>query len=294
MKKIENAEIKNITTYKLKGSIKKLIIAESIDDLKEIIESLKGQKYKIIGNGSNLIISSSYDGTIIKLKGIDGLIVNGNVIKVGASYNLAKLSRECAKRGLSGLEFACGIPGTVGGAIYMNAGAYGKEMKDITESVIALDENGKRVTLTKDELKFGYRNSIFKTKNYICLQVKLKLKKDKKEDILKRINDIMKERREKQPLEYPSAGSVFRNPENDSAGRIIESLNLKGLKVGGAEVSEKHANFIVNKGDATAEDIIEIIDKIKEKVKEKYNIELMCEQEIIKGWVKWLKEKSEN
>ncbi|MBR3897989.1 MAG: UDP-N-acetylmuramate dehydrogenase [Bacilli bacterium] len=283
MKKIENAEIKNITTYKLKGSIKKLIIAESIDDLKEIIESLKGQKYKIIGNGSNLIISSSYDGTIIKLKGIDGLIVNGNVIKVGASYNLAKLSRECAKRGLSGLEFACGIPGTVGGAIYMNAGAYGKEMKDITESVIALDENGKRVTLTKDELKFGYRNSIFKTKNYICLQVKLKLKKDKKEDILKRINDIMKERREKQPLEYPSAGSVFRNPENDSAGRIIESLNLKGLKVGGAEVSEKHANFIVNKGDATAEDIIEIIDKIKEKVKEKYNIELMCEQEIIKG-----------
>ena len=282
MKKIENAEIKNITTYKLKGSIKKLIIAESIDDLKEIIESLKGQKYKIIGNGSNLIISSSYDGTIIKLKGIDGLIVNGNVIKVGASYNLAKLSRECAKRGLSGLEFACGIPGTVGGAIYMNAGAYGKEMKDITESVIALDENGKRVTLTKDELKFGYRNSIFKTKNYICLQVKLKLKKDKKEDILKRINDIMKERREKQPLEYPSAGSVFRNPENDSAGRIIESLNLKGLKVGGAEVSEKHANFIVNKGDATAEDIIEIIDKIKEKVKEKYYIELMCEQEIIK------------
>lgn len=283
MKINENVDIKDITTYKLKGKVKKLIIAESIDDLKEVIKELKGKKYKIIGNGSNLIISGDYDGTIVKLEGIDGLIIKGDEVRVGASYNLAKLSRECAKRGLSGLEFACGIPGTIGGAVCMNAGAYGKEMKDVTESVKVLDGNGKIIKLNKENIKFAYRKSIFQTSNYICLQVKLKLKKDNPEDILKRINDIMKERTEKQPLEYPSAGSVFRNPKGDSAGRIIEKLNLKGLKIGGAEVSQKHANFIVNKGSASAEDVIELIDIIKDKVKKEYNIDLECEQEIIKG-----------
>ena len=205
-----------------------------------------------------------------------------NTVKVGCGYSLSKLSLECARKGLSGLEFACGIPGSVGGAIYMNAGAYGNNISDVIGSVTVLDESLNIKVLDASELNFGYRNSIFKCNNFIILDGTFILKKKKSDLILKEINDIMESRRSKQPLEYPSAGSVFRNPDGFSAGRLVQKANLQGEHVGDAYVSEKHANFIINKGQASAEDVVNLIDHVKNKVKEKFDIDLVLEQEIIR------------
>lgn len=280
MKKINNALIKDYTTYKLSGQVKEVIIPSNILELKEAIRNLGDKKYKIIGNGSNLIISESYDGVLIKLD-FDNLVIDGTKVKVGASYSLSKLSMECAKKGLSGLEFACGIPGTVGGAIYMNAGAYGSNISDVLKSVTVLDKNYEVKVLDASLLELGYRDSIFKNNDYVILEGEFVLNYKNSDAILNDIKDIMASRREKQPLEYPSAGSVFRNPEGYSAGRLIEKAGLKGLRVGDAEVSLKHANFIVNRGSASAEDVISLIDIIKDKVSED-GIMLECEQEILR------------
>ncbi len=282
MEKISNAYIKDYTTYKLDGQIKEIVFPESIQELKEIITMLKSKKYKIIGNGSNLIISESYDGTLINLKKFDKLKIKNNIVTVQAGYSLPKLAKECANFGLSGLEFASGIPGTVGGAIYMNAGAYGKEISDIIKNVTVLDEKLNIKKITKEELKTSYRDSIFKHENYICIEAQFEFKYKDKNDVLKEIENIIKIRKEKQPLEYPSAGSVFKNGENYSAGRLIEKAGLKGTKVGDAEVSLKHANFIINKGNASASDVIKLIEIIKKKIKKEENVELILEQEILK------------
>ena len=282
MEKISNAYIKDYTTYKLDGQIKEIVFPESIQELKEIITMLKSKKYKIIGNGSNLIISESYDGTLINLKKFDKLKIKNNIVTVQAGYSLPKLAKECANFGLSGLEFASGIPGTVGGAIYMNAGAYGKEISDIIKNVTVLDEKLNIKKITKEELKTSYRDSIFKHENYICIEAPFEFKYKDKNDVLKEIENIIKIRKEKQPLEYPSAGSVFKNGENYSAGRLIEKAGLKGTKVGDAEVSLKHANFIINKGNASASDVIKLIEIIKKKIKKEENVELILEQEILK------------
>lgn len=279
MKIIDNALIKDYTTYKLSGKIKKIIIVDNVEELKKVVKENKN--YKVIGNGSNLIISDSYNGVLIKLN-FKGLKIMGTTVNVDSGFNLSKLSRICAEKGLSGLEFACGIPGTIGGAIYMNAGAYGHEIFDIIKSVTVLDKNLNVITLNKN-LKGTYRNSIIKENNYICISAEIELKEKKSEIILDEINRIMKERREKQPLDYPSAGSVFKNPIGYSSGRLIERTGLKGCKVGGAEVSLKHANFIINKENASAEDVIELIKIIKKEIKEAYDIDLECEQEILKG-----------
>ena len=276
MKIVNNAEIKKYTTYKLEGRVNKIVFPENIDELKT---SLKG-KYKIIGNGSNLIISEKYDGTLICLKEMKNLSIEDNKVTVEAGYSLPKLVRECAKKGLSGLEFACGIPATVGGAVYMNAGAYGHQMSDVLSSITVLDEN---LNIKKiSNFASNYRTSIVKEKNYICLNAEFILEKKDEETILKEIDQIMESRKSKQPLEYPSAGSVFKNKDEYSAGRLIEKAGLKGLNVNDAEVSLKHANFIINKKAAKAEDVIELINIVKNKIKEKYNIDLELEQEILK------------
>lgn len=280
MKKISNGLIKDFTTYKLSGKMKDVYFPSNIDELKELLNS--NSKYKILGNGSNLIITESYDGAFIKLSSFNDVSFNGNSVKVGCGYSLSKLSLECARRGLSGLEFACGIPGSVGGAIYMNAGAYGNNISDVIDSVTVLDDSLNIKTLSSFELDFGYRNSIFKNNKYVILEGTFVLKKKNSDLILKEINDIMESRRSKQPLEYPSAGSVFRNPDGYSAGRLVQKANLQGMHVGDAYVSEKHANFIINKGQASGEDVIKLIDIIKEKVKEEYDIDLVAEQEIIR------------
>ena len=280
MKKISNGLIKDFTTYKLSGKMRDVYFPSNIDELKELLCS--DLKFKILGNGSNLIITESYDGKFIKLSLFNNIYFDENVVKVGCGYSLSKLSLECARRGLSGLEFACGIPGSVGGAIYMNAGAYGNNISDVIDSVTVLDDSLNIKTLSSFELDFGYRNSIFKNNKYVILEGTFVLKKKNSDLILKEINDIMESRRSKQPLEYPSAGSVFRNPDGYSAGRLVQKANLQGMHVGDAYVSEKHANFIINKGQASGEDVIKLIDIIKEKVKEEYDIDLVAEQEIIR------------
>ena len=237
----------------------------------------------ILGNGSNTIFSSKeYDGVIINLTNLNSMKIDGNRIEVEAGYQLIKLSMDALNNELSGLEFAAGIPGNIGGAVFMNAGAYKSDMSNLIKTVTFLDENLELQTLPNEKLEFSYRKSIFQKRNCIILSTVLELTPGNKDEI-KELMDKRKERRiESQPLDYPSAGSVFRNPSEDIfAGKLIEDLGLKGYKIGGAKISEKHANFIINVGDATGEDIKSLIDFVKTKVKEKYDIDLHVEQRFI-------------
>lgn len=283
MKKVSNADLRNYTTYKLEGKVACVYFPEDVTELEDLILMLKKEdkKHKILGNGSNLIISSKYDGALIKLEKFDKLDIDGNIVTVGSGYMLPKLALECAKKNLSGLEFASGIPGTIGGAIYQNAGAYGEQMDKVIKSVTVLDNQGNIKKLNKEELQLGYRDSILKHENLICLEVMLELKLDSYENIKQKMHDNLLNRKEKQPLEYPSAGSVFRNPPGYSAGKLIEDAGLKGFKVGDAMVSLKHANFIVNVGHASGEDVLQLIKIIQEKVRDETGILLEVEQEVL-------------
>ena len=279
-----NVSLKQLTTYKLEGTSKYVIYPNDTKELIKIIKELKEQnkKYKIIGGGSNLIFKGNYDGYLIKLDKLDNLKIDGNKIIVGAGYSTIRLAYKVSKMGLSGLEFATGIPGTIGGAIFNNAGAYGSDMGYIVESIKVLTPDLEIKTMYNKELDFHYRTSFLKkNKDYICLEATIILKNGNKENIMEIIEDRKQRRMMSQPLEYPSAGSVFRNPPDDSAWRLIEGIGYKGKNIGGAKVSEKHANFIINYNNASGEDIIKLINEIKEKVKEKYNVELILEQEIV-------------
>lgn len=280
---IDNALIKDYTTYKLSGTIRKIIFPDSICQLLKLLEYLKINqiKYMVAGFGSNLVFIKDYDGVVIKLDKLNELKIDGNLVTVGAGYNLMKLSIKTAKLGLSGLEFASGIPATVGGAIYMNAGAYKSDMSEIVKEITVIDDNLELKKITNKELNFGYRTSLLKEKKYICVSAMLELQPGDKDEILKLIKERKERRLKSQPLEFPSAGSVFRNPEGDYAGRLIEELGFKGKKVGDAMVSEKHANFIVNVGNASGKDVKKLIIEIQNKVKEVYGIKLIVEQEFI-------------
>ena len=282
---VVDANLAKYTTYRVGGIAKLLVYPKNVEKLIELMEIINEEdiKYFILGNGSNVLFSDNlYDGIIIKLDKLNDMEICDNLVRVGAGYNLMKLSNEVARKGLAGLEFASGIPGSVGGAVFMNAGAYQADMKSIVKSVTVLTPDLKVVTLTKSEMKFKYRESFLQhNRGYICLEVILKLRTGNKEMLAEIIKDRKLKRKKSQPLEYPSAGSVFRNPEGLFAGKLIEELNLKGYQIGGAKISEKHANFIINTGGAKASDIKEIIDVVKEKVKEKYNINLHVEQRLI-------------
>ena len=283
-KVVPNPIMKEYTTYKVGGPAIALVIPNDVDSLIKLIKHLdnKSIKWKIIGNGSNLIFKEQYDGIIIKLSEFNSLEINDTVIEVGAGYNLPRLCMKAAKMGLTGLEFAAGIPGTVGGAVFMNAGAYKSDMGYIVSEVTVIEENYNIKTLYNKDMDFHYRTSFLKKHpKYVCIAAKIVLKKGNTNAIMEVIEDRKQRRLMSQPLEYPSAGSVFRNPENDYAGRLIEELDYKGKNIGGAYVSEKHANFIVNKNNATSSDVINLITEIKNKVKEKYDIDLIEEQEIV-------------
>lgn len=285
--KIEtNVSLKKCTTYRVGGNAKYIAYPKDIDSLVKLIKYLKNKKikYKILGNGSNLLFSEKdYDGVLIKLTEFNDLAFIGkNKIRVGSGFNLIKLSLVTAKKGLTGLEFASGIPGTVGGSVFMNAGAYKSDMGYVVETVKVLTPDLKIINLENKEMDFHYRTSFLKKHpEYICLEVVIRLQKGKKEAIEELIKDRRERRLSSQPLEYPSAGSVFRNPENDFAGRLIEESGLKGQTHGGAMISSKHANFIVNYKDAKADDIKYLIELAHDKVKENYNIDLKIEQEFV-------------
>ncbi len=281
-----NVSLSKYTTYKVGGTALALVYPKSVKKLVSLIKFLTGSKikYKVIGNGSNLLFSDkNFNGIIIKLTELTDIeFLSYNKIRVEAGYFLPKLSLLVAKKGLAGLEFASGIPGTVGGAIFMNAGAYKSDMGYIVQSVRVLTPDCKIITYENKEMDFHYRSSFLqKHPEYICLDTVIKLKKGDKE----LLDEVIKERRarriESQPLEYPSAGSVFRNPEGNFAGKLIEDLGLKGYRIGGAMVSEKHANFIINYDNATSADIKNLIDYVHDRVKDEYNIDLKIEQEFV-------------
>jgi UDP-N-acetylmuramate dehydrogenase len=283
---LENVSLKNYTTYKLNGIARALIFPENLECLKKLLTYLKEQEipFKILGGGSNVIfLNEVYEGILISLKMFDTFTLMDNQVRVGAGYPLMKLSFKTAKAGLTGLEFASGIPGTVGGAIFNNAGAYQSDMGYVVLEATVLTPSLEIETLSNRQMQFHYRTSFFKKHpGYIILDAKIMLKRGKKEEILKVIEDRKKRRLESQPLEYPSAGSVFRNPNGYSAWKLIEEVGYKGVCVGDAMVSEKHANFIINKKNATGKDIVTLIEQIKKEVYDKFKIELVLEQEIIK------------
>jgi len=282
---LENVDIKKHTTYKVGGKVKAMVYPKNIASLIKLLEYIKKNniKYKILGKGSNVLFSDSlYDGIIIKLDAFDNLEIDGTKVVVGAGYSSIKLSLKCAKLGLAGLEFAAGIPGSIGGAVFMNAGAYKSDMGYVVKEVKVLTPNLEIKTLSNKEMDFHYRTSFLqKNPEYICLEATIKLRKGNKDLLLEVINDRKKRRMETQPLEFPSAGSVFRNPEGDYAGRLIEEIGYKGKRIGDAQVSEKHANFIVNVGNAKGEDIKKLMLQIKDEVIKKYGIELKIEQEFV-------------
>lgn len=281
----EDVSLKKYNTYKIDAKAKYLVFPKDSVELISLISYLKSNKCKflVLGNGSNVIFNFEYyDGVIIRLDRFNSISINDNVIELGAGYSLIKLANEVALLGLSGLEFASGIPGCVGASVAMNAGAYNHSLAEVVESVMVLTPDNEIITMTNKELEFNYRESFLKhNKDYIIISCKIILSHGNKDEILELISNRRIRRMESQPLNYPSAGSVFRNPEGNYAGKLIEDCGFKGYKLGGAMVSLKHANFIINYDGATGRDIVLLINKIKNSVKEKYGIDLILEQIII-------------
>ena len=280
-----NEPMKAHTSFKIGGPAEIYLEIASIDELLKVIGLCKkeGVSFFVLGNGSNLLVSDNgVEGVIIHFSGkLANTRAEGDIVRAGAGLSLAELAAFTAENGLSGLEFAAGIPGSVGGAIYMNAGAYGGEMKDVVSGVYLLTEDGLK-HFSADDMKFSYRHSIVpEIKNAIVIAADFKLKPDKKEDIFARIEDLNARRREKQPLEYPSAGSTFKRPETGFASKLIEEAGLKGTRIGGAEVSEKHSGFIINADNATAEDVKELIAYVQKVVEEKSGIKLYPEVKLL-------------
>lgn len=281
-KVIKEADLKNYNTYRLESICKYLIIVENKDNLKSLTKYLNkiNEKYFIIGNGSNIILPDYYDGVIIKLS-LNELIIKNNLVEAEASYMINRLAVDTVNLGLKGLEWASGIPGTIGASIVNNASSYNGTLMPLIQKLDVFD-NGEFKTVTTNDFNYSYRYTSLRENKIIILKAYLKLESADKNELLEIINDRTKKRIESQPLEYPSAGSVFRNPEGFApAGKLIEDAGLKGLTIGGAEVSLKHANFIINKKNATSTDIRSLITEVQNRVFKKYKIDLILEQEII-------------
>ncbi len=284
-KLLVNVPLKEHTTYKVGGNAKAMIYPKDIDSLVSLINKLKNNKvkYMILGNGSNVLFSEEEDdGVIIKLDELNKIEVHDKKIVAGAGAMLMKVAREAIRHSLAGLEFATGIPGTVGGGVYMNAGAYKSDMGYVVSKVKVLTPKLTVITMVNRELDFHYRTSFFKKhKDYIVLEATFNLKKGNKELLEEVVRDRKERRMISQPLEYPSAGSVFRNPPDMFSGQLIEELGYKGLSKGGAKVSEKHANFIINYDNATCSDVRNLIKLVHDTVLEKTNVDLILEQELV-------------
>lgn len=278
-----DASLKNLNTYKIESTAQYLIEVQTLEGLISILNYLKEHhiKHFILGAGSNIVIDDHFDGAIIKLNGLKKIEVKDNIITCEAGAMMGTLACTSMDHNLTGLEWAINIPGTVGGSIVGNAGAYKKEIFDSLVTIKVLDENLQIKSIKKEEIKHSYRHTDLKEKPWIVLEATFKLEKGDKEQSLALVRDRKERRLATQPLDMPSAGSVFRNPENDHAGRLIEAAGLKGKKIGGAMVSQKHANFIVNTGGATSNDVKNLIKLVHTQVKEKFNVDLVLEQEII-------------
>ena len=270
--------MKKHTTFRIGGPADYYLCPHSTEELQKILQICRENKLEffILGNGSNLLVSDKgYRGAVIQLwKNFSDIETEDNIITVKAGTLLSKVAAEALEESLTGMEFASGIPGTMGGAVMMNAGAYGGEMKDIIREVTVLTREGELLTLSKEEMNFGYRTSVVKEKGYVVISAVLQLRKGDREEI-RRVMDELKERRvTKQPLDMPSAGSTFKRPEGYFAGKLIMDAGLRGFSVGGAQISEKHCGFVVNKGDATAADVLGLIGEVQKRVQEKFGVAL--------------------
>lgn len=272
------------TTFRVGGPADVMVWPQG-DTVAKVIQLCRQyeEPYYIIGNGSNLLVGDKgIRGVVIEMgKGQDALCVQENKVVAGAGALLSKTANLAAEHGLGGMEFAAGIPGTIGGAVVMNAGAYGGEMKNIIESVTVLNAKGEELELTVDELELGYRTSCILKNNYIVTKAVLKLTPCDKEQILSKMKELRTQRITKQPLEYPSAGSTFKRPEGYFAGKLIEDAGLRGYQVGGAQVAEKHCGFVINRGDATAEDICRLIKDVQDEVKRQFQVTLEPEVKML-------------
>ena len=276
-----NEPMKKHTTFSIGGPADYYLCPHSAKEIQKVVEICREEKipYFILGNGSNLLVSDKgYRGAVIQLwKNVSDIRVDGCLIEAKAGASLAKIAAQALEEGLTGMEFAAGIPGTLGGAVVMNAGAYGGEMKDILKEALVMDEEGKIFTLEKENLKLGYRTSIVKEKGYIVLAATLELKPGNREEIRKLMEDLKQRRAEKQPLDMPSAGSTFKRPEGYFAGKLIMDAGLRGFSVGGAQISEKHCGFVVNTGEASASDVLNLIREVQKRVRENSGVELETE-----------------
>ena len=274
----QNEPMKNHTTFRVGGPAD-IFLTPSAEELPAVLSVCREEQMPVtvIGNGSNLLVGDQgIRGVVICIGfGMRGIRVDGEKIFLEAGVTLAAAAQQAAKAGLTGLEFASGIPGTFGGAVVMNAGAYGGEMKDVIVSVSVISEDGEILTLSKEELDLSYRHSVIPERGYLVIDGELLLTREKDPDqITERMEELKKKRIEKQPLEYPSAGSTFKRPEGYFAGKLIMDAGLRGFSVGGAAVSEKHCGFVINKGNATAADICALMDEVTRIVKEKYAVTL--------------------
>ena len=278
----QNEPMRAHTTFKIGGEADIFIIPASPAALISAVKKCTELEIPsfILGNGSNLLVAGGgIEGAVISLAGINGISSDGEKITCGAGAMLSSVCLKALSLSLTGLEFAYGIPGTAGGALYMNAGAYGGQMADVIESAECLTASGEIKTLKKEDMRLGYRSSVFKKGGLIIISLTLALKKGDKAEIKAEMDELLNRRKQKQPLEYPSAGSTFKRPEGYFAGALIEKNGLKGSAVGGAQVSEKHAGFVINRGGATAADVKALIGKIQKKVFE--NDGVMLEPEVI-------------
>ena len=270
--------MKKHTTFRVGGNADYFVMPQNAEEVKKIVTLCKDAEvpYYILGNGSNLLVGDrGYRGVIIQIyKAMNDIQIEGDRVKVQAGALLSRVGTATLEAELTGFEFAAGIPGTVGGAVVMNAGAYGGEMKDIIVNATVLTQDGDIITINKEDLELGYRTSVIAKKGYVVLEAEYQLQPGEREAIRARMDELKCQRVTKQPLEYPSAGSTFKRPEGYFAGKLIQDAGLRGFQVGGAQVSEKHCGFVINKDQATAADIRELMRQVSDKVMQEFGVKL--------------------
>lgn len=279
-----DAPMREYTTFRAGGSADFLVMPDTLEQLQDLLALLRGESvpHLLMGNGSNLLFrDGGYRGVVIRTRGVDAIEVQKDQVMVEAGALLRKAADVALNHSLDGMAFASGIPGSIGGAVVMNAGAYGGEMKDIVDRVEVVTETGEVKTLAGEACDFGYRHSIIQEHDWVVTRVNLRLRDGDYNTIKAEMQDYNARRREKQPLDYPSAGSTFRRPQGYFAGKLVQDAGFKGYSVGGAQVSPKHSGFVINRGDATAKDIITLIETIQQGVKERFGVTLQTEVIIV-------------
>lgn len=286
MKRLENVDMRQYTSFKAGGSAKEMVIVESVEELQAALKEIHREKKKwlMLGNGSNTLISDKgFEGTVLKLgDSFADIVVEEDGLVCGTAALMSVVAKAALRESMTGFEPLSGIPGSLGGAVFMNAGAYDGEMKDIVEYVDVVTKDGEEVRRVKGEdMDFSYRHSILEESGDVAVSVKLKMSKGDKDAIAAKMQELMKRRNEKQPVQYPSAGSFFKRPPGYFAGKLVQDAGLKGLTVGGAQVSELHSGFVINIGDATATDIIDLMHLVQNTVYDKFGVKLEPEVRII-------------